>query len=271
MRVLVTLCHPSSPINHFRGLRRIHFYHTHQALFELGKRRSFMRKNIILAAGVFMVFLCAQAVRAEMFSFSKSMGGTIADVRPNAITLTPNSPGQNQSPVNMEINDSTKLKDMQAVTELKKGDAVQVKYKDQDGKKIAVQVEKDLKAQSSENNSAAGAAGATGAAAGAESNSGATVTTTTTDYSTQPNAAPNTEGSKNTAEDQMLKTNQGTNQGAANKETPGMDQSGSESSSQFQQGSQQDSGASYQGSTIDSTQTGVKAADPTAQPDQNAR
>jgi hypothetical protein len=223
-----------------------------------------MRKNIILAAGVFMVFLCAQAVRAEMFSFSKSMGGTISDVRPNAITLTPAS--ANQAPVNLEINDSTKLKDMQAVTELKKGDAVQVKYKEQEGKKIAVQVEKDMKAQaaeSSDSNSAAGAAAGTSA----------TTVTTTTDIN-GAGAMPNTEGSKNTADDQMLKTNQGTNQGAANKETPGTDQSGAESSSQFQQGSQPDSGSSYQGSSVESTQTGVKAADPTAQPvqaDQNAR
>src|ERR1041385_6643556 len=115
------------------------------------KEEGLMKRNFILATGVIFVFLCIQSVRAEMFSFSKSMGGTINDVRPDAISLTP-SAAKDTTPIDLQINDSTKLKDLQAVTDLKKGDAVRVKYKEQDGKKIAVQVEKDQNAANSQDN-----------------------------------------------------------------------------------------------------------------------
>jgi hypothetical protein len=116
-----------------------------------------MRRNFIFAAGLVLVFICAQTVRAEMFSFSKSMSGTIADVRPDAISLTPANPNQatGTAPVDLQINDSTKLKNMQAVTDLKKGDDIQVRYKEQDGKKVAVQVEKNASGDTAATDAAA--------------------------------------------------------------------------------------------------------------------
>ncbi len=144
-----------------------------------------MRRNFILASCLVLVFVGAQTVRAEMFSFSKSMSGTISDVSPNGISLTPTNPNQNNAaPVNLEINDATKLKNLQAVTDLKRGDDIQVRYKEQDGKKIAVQVE----------------ATAAGAAA------------------VNANAAMNPADRGDGIAEERTQINQGTNQAAANKQ-----------------------------------------------------
>jgi hypothetical protein len=163
-----------------------------------------MKRNFILAAGLVMTFICAQAVRAEMFSFSKSMSGTIADVRPDAISLTPTSPQAGANQIDLEINDSTKLKDIQAVTDLKQGDAIQVKYKEQDGRMIATQVEKDEEA------AAAGASAGASAGVSAEAGAGSTTIQTETSIGGASDS--------NRPVEERLQVNQGTNQGASNKQ-----------------------------------------------------
>ena len=104
-----------------------------------------MNKKIGLNLSVLAAFLLATSslVHAEAYSFQKILGGTIAQVSANSLRLTSKDSDQNSAePVDLEVNDKTKLKDVQAITDLKQGDEVQVKYTEESGKKVAIEIEK---------------------------------------------------------------------------------------------------------------------------------
>ena len=105
-----------------------------------------MKKYAGIIPSLMLIFLLSQppAIWADMFGFQRSLDGTIADVRPNVLILKPsNATETGDKMVNLQVNEKTHLKDMAALTDLKQGDQVQVKYTEQEsGNKIAVEIAK---------------------------------------------------------------------------------------------------------------------------------
>jgi len=105
-----------------------------------------MRKlrNIILV--VFMAAAMVIGFTASAMSFwpnEKVLGGTVKDIEGNILTITHvTDQGLNVYDLVFEVNEQTQLEDLASLESLQEGDHVEVKYEDQDSKKIATLITK---------------------------------------------------------------------------------------------------------------------------------
>lgn len=108
-----------------------------------------MKKLINAASCLILVFVFSQSPLgwAEMFDFQRLINGTITDVRPDSITLAPNKAEDIESKtVDVKINEKTQIQDFGILANLKKGDGVHVKYIEDQGQKIAIEISKNAEA-----------------------------------------------------------------------------------------------------------------------------
>ena len=106
-----------------------------------------MKRNFLFEGFLVLAFLFLQSYTsmAAWFNLSKSLEGTIQEIHSNLITIAQNSSNPTEASltkIDIEVNNDTKYTDLNSVTELKQGDLVQIKYKEEEGKKVALEVAK---------------------------------------------------------------------------------------------------------------------------------
>lgn len=104
-------------------------------------KRSIIFEVLLIAA---LLFLQSSGSVAALFNASKSLEGTVQEIHANLITIAPNPSSEAAMiKVEVEVDKNTQFKKVNALTELKKGDAIRVEYKEeQEGKKVALEIAK---------------------------------------------------------------------------------------------------------------------------------
>jgi hypothetical protein len=105
-------------------------------------KRSFLFETVMISA-----FAIGQFTGAEpnWFSSSKSVHGVVEQVHSNRIKVYDKTQTNTGLPdkVNVNVNADTIYKDVSSIAELKKGDKIQIKYKEEnEGTKVAMEIAK---------------------------------------------------------------------------------------------------------------------------------
>lgn len=95
----------------------------------------------ILGLCAVSIFLFTSTGSAAFWD-TKTLEGTVANVEHNILTIMEQSSDQLKIAVQIQTNDKTEYKQVPSLDSLKKGDTVEVSYKEENGEKIATSIAK---------------------------------------------------------------------------------------------------------------------------------
>ncbi len=106
-----------------------------------------MKRNFLFETVMISAFAIGQFTGAEpnWFHTPKSVHGVVEQVRSNRIKVAEKSETKTAVPakVNVNVDADTIYKDVGSIAELKKGDTIQIKYKEENqGTKVAMEIAK---------------------------------------------------------------------------------------------------------------------------------
>lgn len=101
-----------------------------------------LRDAVMLFVGLVGLLALTTSASAGLFTMDKTAAGTVFQVEGNSLTIMSKTDEDHSTSLTLQVNDKTAFNKVASVSQLQKGDQVQISYKEEAGQNIALSVTK---------------------------------------------------------------------------------------------------------------------------------